>query len=651
MDKRTTLALLLMAALLMIYPAIFMRSEPEKKPAQKTEVPAPSPKGPDTAPTTGAALAAPVPPKDSLSVPDRTATIEAPLYRAEISSRGGQLRSWELHYRGAKPMVAPGFLVSRGLSVTRAGQPPRLVGFALSAEKLTLGPSAPTGDLVLTGEDGFGLRVTETLRFHAESYVVDHQRKVENRQAVAQSAEIVLGWMASVEPPKDTPERFQGQHPIRVVRLADGSVHREVFAKSAEFSGRAQWIGLESEWYLTAMIPRSPGILLSEAKISETRVDAPKPVELSQVGLRIPLSSLRPGQVWEGQVQSYIGPKEYDRLKAVGFGVEKSIYFGGFPAPQNSGGLPMEWLAVPILWLMHRFYEFTHNYGVAIILLTVITKVLFFPLTIKSMTSMKAMQALQPQINALRSKYKSDPQRLQRETMEFYRAHKVNPLGGCLPMVVQIPIFYALYVALSVSVDIQNAPFICFGRLFGVDLCRELLAAIRALTGGAATAEHRQQFQLYLDVFSRWNRVHRMTALGSPAEIVRGLFLDSLLFLSALPPRPLRVVDIGAGSGVPGLPLRLVDPGISLTLVEAKRKRVSFLLAACRELSLLDVSVVEGRAEDLVGAESDLAEGFDAVVARAVGSEKRLFSLALRYLRPGGTVIFAGSPRASGHGG
>jgi 16S rRNA (guanine527-N7)-methyltransferase len=183
------------------------------------------------------------------------------------------------------------------------------------------------------------------------------------------------------------------------------------------------------------------------------------------------------------------------------------------------------------------------------------------------------------------------------------------------------------------------------------DLFRELLAAIRALTGRAATAEHRQQFQLYLDVFLRWNRVHRMTALGSPAEIVRGLFLDSLLFLSALPPRPLRVVDIGAGSGVPGLPLRLVDPAISLTLVEAKRKRVSFLLAACRELSLPDVSVVEGRAEDLVGADSALAEGFDTVVARAVGSEKRLFSLALRYLRPGGTVILAGSPNSTGHGG
>jgi YidC/Oxa1 family membrane protein insertase len=470
MDKRTTLALLLMAALLMIYPAIFMRSEQEKKSTEKMEAPAAPTKAPDSVPAPGAALAAPVPPKEAPAVPNRTATIEAPLYRAEVNSVGGELRAWELHYRGAKPMVAPGFLVSRGLSVARAGQPPRLVGFALSTDKLTFGPSTRTGDLVLTGEDGFGLRVTETLRFHADSYLVDHQLKIENRQTVPQTADILLAWAAPLELPKDTPERFQGQHPIRVVRLADGSVHREIFAKSAEFNGPGQWIGLESEWYLTALIPRSPGMLLTEAKVSETRADAAKPVELSQVGLRVPLSSLKPGQIWEGQIQSYMGPKEYDRLKAVGVGLEKSIYFGGFPAPQNYGGLPMEWLAVPILWLMHRFYEYTHNYGVAIILLTVITKVLFFPLTIKSMTSMKAMQTLQPQINALRSKYKSDPQRLQRETMELYRAHKVNPLGGCLPMVVQIPIFYALYVALSVSVDIQNAPFICFGRLFGVDL-------------------------------------------------------------------------------------------------------------------------------------------------------------------------------------
>jgi YidC/Oxa1 family membrane protein insertase len=119
---------------------------------------------------------------------------------------------------------------------------------------------------------------------------------------------------------------------------------------------------------------------------------------------------------------------------------------------------------------MNWTYKHVGNYGFAIILLTVISKVLFYPLTVKSMRSMKAMQALQPQVNALRSRYQKDPPALQRETMALYRKHRVNPMGGCLPMVAQVPIFYALYLALSVSVELQNAKFVCFGQLFGVDL-------------------------------------------------------------------------------------------------------------------------------------------------------------------------------------
>src|SRR5260370_14894788 len=104
----------------------------------------------------------------------------------------------------------------------------------------------------------------------------------------------------------------------------------------------------------------------------------------------------------------------------------------------------MEWLGVPILLLLNWVHQYVGNYGVAIILLTVVSKVLFYPLTVKSMRSMRAMQTLQPQINALRSKYKSDPQRLQRETLELYRKHKVNPAGGCFPIVPPNPIFFAL---------------------------------------------------------------------------------------------------------------------------------------------------------------------------------------------------------------
>lgn len=141
-----------------------------------------------------------------------------------------------------------------------------------------------------------------------------------------------------------------------------------------------------------------------------------------------------------------------------------------------------------------------------------------------------------------------------------------------------------------------------------------------------------------------------MTALRSPVEIVRGLFLDSLLFLRVLPPRPLKVADIGAGSGIPGLPIRLVDSRISLTLIEAKRKRVSFLRTACRELDLTDTRIFEGRAERIIDEESGVAGSLDAVVARAVGAEQELLPIALRYLKPGGVVVLAGSPQTSGAG-
>ena len=181
------------------------------------------------------------------------------------------------------------------------------------------------------------------------------------------------------------------------------------------------------------------------------------------------------------------------------------------------------------------------------------------------------------------------------------------------------------------------------------DVLADLLAAIPALTGSPATAIHRTRFQRYLDLFVKWNRVHRMTALESPAEIVRGLFLDSLLFLRLLPVRPISLVDIGAGSGIPGLPLRLVDD--RLTLVESKRKRISFLLAVCRELALSDVRVLEGRAEDLIEQDPGLAEGFDAVVTRAVGGEASISAIGADYARPGGAILIAGSPRsAAKHG-
>lgn len=461
MERRAIVAALLMAGLLILYQSFFAHTPEAPPPAQKAEAPAakpsvPSASGPVTpSPAAATPVAVPV-----AAVPLKTVQVTAPLYKAQVSSHGGDLAAWDLDYRGIKPMIVPGLLGPRGITVERAGQPPLVVDFTVAGEALDVSKMAGRGEITFVGEDGFGLRITETLRFRANDYDVERTVRVENRGRAPQEATIVIMWSAPVAWPKDVTQKFQGQHPTRVVRSANGSVRHEDLAKIVDLVDDGQWIGLESEWYLFALVAQTPGFRLAEGKAGET----------VQAGLRAALPTLQPGQAWDGRILGYIGPKEYYRLKALGVGLEKSIYFGGFPLPQAYGGLPMEWIAVPILWLLGWFYHYTHNYGVAIILLTILTKVVFFPLTLKSMRSMKAMQALQPQINALRSKYKSDPQRIQRETMELYREHRVNPLGGCLPMIVQIPVFYALYVALSVSVEMQNAPFICFGHLFGMHL-------------------------------------------------------------------------------------------------------------------------------------------------------------------------------------
>lgn len=172
-----------------------------------------------------------------------------------------------------------------------------------------------------------------------------------------------------------------------------------------------------------------------------------------------------------------------------------------------------------------------------------------------------------------------------------------------------------------------------------------IMAALEAITGCAPGAAERQQFRQYLDLFLRWNQTQRMTSLGSPEAIARELFADSLLFLPLLPSgRGLSVADLGAGAGIPGLPLRLADPRIALTLVEARRKRVSFLKAACRELGLEDVIVREGRAEDLLDRVPTLVEAFDVVVARAVGPAIALLDVARKYLKPKGLFLASGPP-------
>jgi len=172
----------------------------------------------------------------------------------------------------------------------------------------------------------------------------------------------------------------------------------------------------------------------------------------------------------------------------------------------------------------------------------------------------------------------------------------------------------------------------------------ELIEAIAAFTGHAPPPEARARFARYLELLTQWNRTHDLVGLDKPLDIVRVLFIDSLFFLSLLPARPVRLVDIGAGAGIPGVPLHLVDPGIALTLVESRRKRVSFLSTLKRELGLHETGVLEGRAEDVVNQHAVIKGSFDIVVSRAVSPTPRFLSACLEYVGQAGRVILAGPP-------
>src|SRR5262249_41216939 len=180
-----------------------------------------------------------------------------------------------------------------------------------------------------------------------------------------------------------------------------------------------RWIALETDYFIAALVPATPA-----------RVVRGRARDLAAARVVFPDARPEPGKAWEGKSALYVGPKEWDQLAAQGVGLEQA-------QARNYGDflwtLPMEWFCVPLLWLMNFFATRVpgQNYGVAIILLTVLVKIAFYPLTQKSMSSMKQMQALQPQLNALRAKYKADPQRFQREQVELFRKLSVNSIGGC----------------------------------------------------------------------------------------------------------------------------------------------------------------------------------------------------------------------------
>jgi YidC/Oxa1 family membrane protein insertase len=366
----------------------------------------------------------------AVSVATPPVSVEMPKYTIAFDPQSGDVHS----------LILTAFTDQEGgnPTFTRVGTQGNYATFDFglsSGYSYTLSDSAD-GKIAEFTASSQNIRVTKRYSLQNEGYLIPLDVSVENLSDSAYripvTAKIGAGLGKGFEPDKYT---FNGAI-IRNLKSTEKSKEDKVDEDIV--LAAPQWGGYTSKYFLFSVM----GNGFESATIK--REGASAIVELDSS------ASIEPAATYVTQgLAIYAGPKDYDTLKAFNNNLQKSIDYGVF-----------FFLAIPMAKVMNFFYGFVGNYGVAIILLTIIVKLVTLPLTMKSMKSMKGMSKLQPEMVKLKEKYKDEPQKMQAATMELYRTHKVNPMSGCLPLIIQIPIFFALYKTLLVSIELKGAPFI-----------------------------------------------------------------------------------------------------------------------------------------------------------------------------------------------
>ena len=444
MDKRALIGITLSVLVLIAYQQFinhYYGAPPTESPAptsvksdaEKTSTAAPAPVVPADAPS----QAAPVELGAGQSA--REIRVETDNYLAVFTSQGARLKSFKFKkYRTSADEKSPPFEI-----VSNAAGVPLPLGVRLQApapfEDGALVYAVQGSDLKLTGDakatlvfqgqSSDGAVITKTLTFSGANYAIGLEVGVKSADGAALVPEVLLTDKSDHSVANhDAP--FEGY-----LALVDNKIKREPAAeaiKGHEFSGEVSWAGFGHTYFFIALVPDNG----AQHKISVRQAGAA-------------LVAAVAGPAGNGRYTLFVGPKELGLLQSVGKGIERSIDFGYFG-----------FVSIPFLYVLHFFHRFTASYGLDIIILTVLIKLLLWPLTHKSMVSMKAMGKLAPQMEKLKEKFAGDKEKLNREIMELYKRNGVNPLGGCLPMLLQFPVFIGLYNALSTPIELRHAPFL-----------------------------------------------------------------------------------------------------------------------------------------------------------------------------------------------
>lgn len=383
-------------------------------------------------------------------------TVETDLLRAEVSTVGGEIRRVELLQQKDTldasrnfVLLEPGgrhtYLAQNGL--LGGGLPNHKAVFSASAEALKLAEGQDAASLVLTHQDAAtGARVTKTYRFRRGQYVVDVMTEVTGAPANVKPTGYFQLVRDDVPPAGDSRwvPTFNGvavyteKDKYQKVQFSDIAKGKASHVKTSVDG----WIAMVQHYFVSAWLPAA----------GDTREFFTRSLGngLYAAGVIVPMKAAGGEGHWKLDVPLYVGPQEQKNMEALAPGLQYTVDYGWLTV-----------IATPLFWALSSIQKWlAPNWGVAIILLTIAIKAIFFPLSAASYKSMAKMRVLGPRLQKLKEQFGDDRQKLHQAMMEMYKTEKINPLGGCLPIVVQIPVFIALYWVLLGSVEMRHAPFI-----------------------------------------------------------------------------------------------------------------------------------------------------------------------------------------------
>jgi YidC/Oxa1 family membrane protein insertase len=381
-------------------------------------------------------------------------TVTTDTFRAEIDTAGGDLRRVELlKYRDTLDAQKNFVLLEDDNEHTYIAQsgliggafPNHTSAFSAAESSFQLAPGADTLSVRLEAVDQSGAKVAKIYTFRRGAYVIDITFEITNRQGAPIEPTVYYQLLRDSKPAagdsKMVPTFLGAEVYTEKDKLHKGSF--EDIAKSKlEYPKTATdgWVAIVQHYFLGAWLPPSGRMRENFVRTIDNGLFA--------AGVKIPVGQVASGQTVTLSSQLYAGPQEQEALRTLAPGLELTVDYGWLRV-----------LAVPLFWVLNKIHDVVHNWGVAIILLTVIIKLAFYPLSATSYKSMARMKVLAPKLQKLKERYGDDRQKMHQAMMELYKTEKVNPLGGCLPIVVQIPVFIALYWVLLLSVELRQAPF------------------------------------------------------------------------------------------------------------------------------------------------------------------------------------------------